>query len=492
MPISEILANVGGWLANTASRVVGTFLAKKLEEVTSKKKSSPPVIVEQARQDERLVKEQIAHQKRIEILKTEELAILQNRSSIEASRLEMECAIAIDASKDRKRVLELKQEELRLTKLWQEKQEEIVLAERKFRSQESALYRDLLRELQGNEIKSKLQEIQADWDKENFPSILSRQEMQQILLDAQKQYQLLMLFSPPDISDDCPSSFRNNLNIEIPRELKGFMAKHYPPDNSQRSVKFYGKFFKRELFDVEIEQLERILTPVPTVILYSAITDRKVYFDVGCWGLQNNMVSQFSADAWDWKQTNKELETAGNDENDETESLQIIREQLVNIHKLLAAFLADLYYLCIDFNYEPKLFQLESEFPQEWVQHFVEILRDIQQEQRKFYEREVRRRAEEEAQRERERIFLERLRVEAIELSEMGFEVVFEEVDNGYCLVLPLKEDLILIFSISRQYPYQPPIVLKKTPSDLMQIEFEHDAWQTDFSLAQIVSAFQE
>jgi len=96
---------------------------------------------------------------------------------------------------------------------------------------------------------------------------------------------------------------------------------------------------------------------------------------------------------WNWEEVYHQLKAEGKDEK---LSLRIIRQIIVTIHKLLAAFLADLYYLNIDFTHEPQLFKLNAEFAQEWFSQdwalpYIETLKEIQQQQRIAYQGEMRR-----------------------------------------------------------------------------------------------------
>ncbi|WP_449416219.1 serine/threonine protein kinase [Phormidium nigroviride] len=260
----------------------------------------------------------------------------------------------------------------------------------------SRLCRELMRELQAEAIKIKLSEIQVIWDRDTWFSNLSRQETEQIL--QQQQHRLLLLVSPAKISKDCPDSFRHNLNIELPAKLRSFLSQYYPQHSETCPVQFYGDYFKQPISDIDVERLQTILGPVPTAILYSDISDYEVNFHVGFWGMVNQTVSLVSIQPWNWEKVYEQL---GIDGTDEKVCLRIIRQIIVSIHKLLAGFLADLYYLSIDFNYEPQLYDLKSEFvqewfDQEWVEPYIESLKVIQRQQRAACEVELRRLADRE------------------------------------------------------------------------------------------------
>ncbi|MEG4287471.1 serine/threonine protein kinase [Microcoleus sp. C2C3] len=271
----------------------------------------------------------------------------------------------------------------------------------------SRLCRDLMRECQSEAIRVKLTEIQAIWDRDNWFSNLSRQETEQIL--QQQQHRLLLLVAPAKISQDCPSSFRHNLNIELPAKLRAFLNQYYPQHGELCPVQFYGDYFKKAISDIDVERLQSVLSPVPTAILYSDISDYEVNFHVGFWGVINQSVSLVAMQPWNWEEVYHQLEAEGKDQK---VSLRIIRQIIVTIHKLLAAFLADLYYLNIDFGHEPQLFNLEAEFAQEWFSKdwalpYIETLKEIQEQQRIVYKGEMRRLALREAKARAERQRLE-------------------------------------------------------------------------------------
>lgn len=82
---------------------------------------------------------------------------------------------------------------------------------------------------------------------------------------------------------------------------------------------------------------------------------------------------------------------------------------------------------------------------------------------------------------------LERLRLETEALAKIGCEANFEEVKDGYGLVLPF-EKLTLVFWLPPEYPELPPKVLMRTSSESNQISFAPGAWETDHTIAEILS----
>ena len=278
---------------------------------------------------------------------------------------------------------------LKLTVAQTARRLELQEQEQRDRLKLAALQRDLMRELQAKDIQVKLAEIQTIWDKDTWFSKLNREETKQILL--QQQHRLLILLSPPKISKRCPETFCEDLPIEM-RSVGDFLRQHYPQQDVLRPVKFYSDYFNESIGDIDVERLQRILSPVPTTILYSDISDYAVTFRVGFWGFLNNQeVSLFSTKVFDWEEAKDALLASGVSEK---KALRIIRQLIVAIHKLLAGFLADLYYLNIDPGYEPLLFKLKDELAEyglaeEWVKPYFDILQDIQRRQGEQYEQEV-------------------------------------------------------------------------------------------------------
>ncbi|MEG5024204.1 WD40 domain-containing protein [Microcoleus sp. AT8-B5] len=278
---------------------------------------------------------------------------------------------------------------LKLTVAQTARRIELQEQEQRDRLKLAALQRDLMRELQAKDIQVKLAEIQTIWDKDTWFSKLNREETKQILL--QQQHRLLILLSPPKISKRCPETFCEDLPIEM-RSVGDFLRQHYPQQDVLRPVKFYSDYFTESIGDIDVERLQRILSPVPTTILYSDISDYAVTFRVGFWGFLNNQeVSLFSTKVFDWEEAKDALLASGVSEK---KALRLIRQLIVAIHKLLAGFLADLYYLNIDPSYEPLLFNLKDELAEyglaeEWVKPYFDILQDIQRRQGEQYEQEL-------------------------------------------------------------------------------------------------------
>lgn len=355
----DILGAAVDFVTNTTNRIVSTFINQTLIKENEIKL---PYSLQKVRQDQRLIQAEIDYYQRREARKIEFLQLQESSAQTEDSEI-TEIALV---SERQEKLLQLKREEIA------------------DRYRLSALYLDLSRENTVKELEIKQQEIQGMFDQHKWPGILSRDEAQRIFRDEQKKPRLLMLVPPPDISDDFPVSFRDSLQKEIRNQLKLFLEKYYPLTSDFCPVEFYGKYFERSIFDAEVKQLETILSSVPTAIIYTDITDHEVYFNVKFWGFQEPVSLSF--EPWNWEEFQEQLEEEG---TDKTKSLRAIRQTLVILHKLLAAFLADWYYLNLNPNYEPQLFKLSADFPSVWTEGMLEKLRVILQRYRAAYNKEL-------------------------------------------------------------------------------------------------------
>ncbi|MBK8251067.1 MAG: GUN4 domain-containing protein [Polyangiaceae bacterium] len=265
------------------------------------------------------------------------------------------------------------------------KEVEILRHELDQRNKLGLLHLDLLREREAKQIQLKLDEIQGHWDRENWSGILSRTEMQQILATGQKRHRLLMLVSPPDISEDCPDAFVRNLQMDVRGALKQFLEEHYPATDDSCSVEFYGKFFKASVFDVEVKQLESLLAPVPTAVIYSDITDELVRLHIRLWGIERPFSITIP---WDWERVKDTL--VADRKISERDALRAIRQLIVKIHQWTAAFLADMYFLTINPHHSPRMYHVSDELPEELVGSSIQILRQVQADVSERYESQLR------------------------------------------------------------------------------------------------------
>jgi hypothetical protein len=417
MPIDGVLSALGGFVSNTMSRIVADVARPLLNRLTNhgKEKTNNPARAEIIVAEARPIQAEAAYaqrreqreQKLVEI--QEELARYRKAEvaaglQIAATKAEQENrALAIsEAYIDvRRQELELAKQNLARNKQADEfhraflariimlrEQEQLILSEEIAERRElGRLYLEFERQKEANQIKLKLNEIQANWDRENWSGILSREEMQSILLEGAQRHRLLMLASPPDVSPDCPVTFLNNLQKDVRGELKEFLENNYPPD-SDCPVEFYGKFFKASVFDTEVKQLERLLAPVPTLIMYSDMTDESLRLFVRFWGKDKSFSTTIN---WPWEAAKEAMLHEGASEK---ESLRSIRKAIVKLHQLTAAVIADTYYLAINPNHEPRVFTLDTDLPQTWIDEHFGVLRELQEQIQARYVVELQQAAE--------------------------------------------------------------------------------------------------
>jgi hypothetical protein len=367
MPIPQVLIAIGSFVAEVTNRVLSDQTV--INAASSRLSDSLGQILTPSNKSKLLAAETQSLQSQ-EKREQELVNIHKKLASIELAtreQLKQESEIAHTQNQQTDRALELRAQELLI--LREERAEKLKL---------SHLYLQVLQQNKKVEIDAHLNKIQSDWDKENWSGVLSRTEMRQILMEGCKKSKLLMLISPPDI-EGC-SEFDVNLHKHVRGEIKNFMEKHYPLDSDVCPVEFYGKFFKKSVFDIEIRQYEDDLAPIPTVVIYSDVTDRKVFFYIHFWGFSKRTSLTLP---WNWMEEREKLESSQGKTRDESNS--IIRDAIVKLHQLLAAFWSDLYYLQINPHHEIQLFQLDEDFPAEWVQVQFETLRTLQQERLASY-----------------------------------------------------------------------------------------------------------
>jgi len=214
---------------------------------------------------------------------------------------------------------------------------------------------------------------------------LSRDETLQLLTRAQAKHRLLLILSEPNVSPSCPESFRHDFPREARAEVKQFIEHHYPLGQALYPVEFFGKFFKSSVFDTETKQLESLLAGVPTVVLYSDLTDEKLYLHLYAWGLPEPLSETI---AWNWEAAKEKLESEGQAEK---QALREIRKTIVALYQLFAALLADMYYLSVNPLHEPRLFHLAGTADTAAVLvPFLDSLRQFQRQVREAYEQDIR------------------------------------------------------------------------------------------------------
>lgn len=85
--------------------------------------------------------------------------------------------------------------------------------------------------------------------------------------------------------------------------------------------------------------------------------------------------------------------------------------------------------------------------------------------------------------------YIRRLYVDAYQLSQKGFEIIFEPMDGCYGLALPLEDGSIIAFILPENYPLVPPSILLKENDKIDQIGFDEADWVPEFFLSDIVDA---
>lgn len=273
--------------------------------------------------------------------------------------------------------------------------------ERQDRLEISRLHRELLKEIQIEETKVKLQGKQIDWDNtgDHWFSKISREETQSILTEY--NHRLLILASPLNISPHFNNAkdFQNwSFDLEI-CEIDDFLSQYYPNQSTECPVQFYHDYFKETISKIDVNRLQKLLSSVATYVLYSDISKDTVNFRVAHWQTEQSEPTHFPPFKWNWLETKDRLVAQ---RETEAAAILVVKQTIIEIHRLLTAYLADSYYLTIDPFYEPQLFEIFKQQEQPALQPFVESLRKFQVEQRTAYYQELAQLKVEEAERIRQ------------------------------------------------------------------------------------------
>jgi WD40 repeat protein len=248
-----------------------------------------------------------------------------------------------------------------------------------------------INEWQADKIERQSFDLPDAFESRNLATICSQAETYSILQEAQKKHQLLVLVSHPKISDSCPGSLQNDLEIELLEEMSNFLQCYYPNDDDTVPVKFSGDYCQRSMSDADVNQLQTILSPVPTVVLYGTVSDHKIYIHVGLWHLNSLEVFKFSLTGWNWEEAKDQLLAR---QHSEIQALRSVRKTIISVYQLLAAFAIDIYYLHIYPAYLPQLLDLANYFEKTGlesvaVNSYLTLLTNIQQKQRQDFSQQL-------------------------------------------------------------------------------------------------------
>ncbi len=248
-----------------------------------------------------------------------------------------------------------------------------------------------INEWQADKIERQFFEIRDVFESRNLATVYSPSETYSLLQEAQKKHQLLVLIAPPKISNSCPDSLQNDLEIELLEEMGNFLQSYYPADHDLAPVKFSGDYFQRSISTADVHQLQAILSPIPTVVLYSVVSDHKIYLHVGLWHLQSQAVFKFSLMGWNWEEAVEQLQMHSHSEG---QALRQVRKTITSVYQLLAAFAIDIYYLHLYPIYHPQLPHLADYFQQAGLtaaamNAYLTILTEIQQKQHQDFSQQL-------------------------------------------------------------------------------------------------------
>jgi hypothetical protein len=310
--------------------------------------------------------------------------------------------------------------------------------ERELKAQLSELWRDLKRELQQNDLKSRqdlqVRQIQADWDKIKLPTIFSRQELENLAQDTSRP---LFVCAKMQITEGCPDYFRTELVADAESQIKKFANLIF-----QGNVRFYSRFFDDEnIFDANAAQLKSILPNVPCIMSFSKITRRKAYFHYQLWGSRSAEILKGNFDVeLPWREVAQQIRDESSGAINEDDLYEIIGDWLTTLQKIYALFLVDLYAIVDgdDPFYSIKLdgvsFGVPEQTASQYIQPLAEILQRVQNERIEAFNEQLRHQQEEEEQRKQGETECQRQ-------EELQVGLMYHRLDVAKALPMPLQRE---------------------------------------------------
>lgn len=174
-------------------------------------------------------------------------------------------------------------------------------------------------------------------------------EIMKIFHDRMRGCKLLVLVSKPDLpANEFTKEMQRDINTRLSHNLSIFMEKYYPEGSESYPVEFYDDFFDRPdcpISKADLKKLEQVLAPIPTIVLYTNVTSKEVYFKAQLIGkvVSSEKVMHWTCEPWYWK-------------NDVGNDLEQFERVITLIYQLLAAFLSDCYFLSINSPLHKPLF----------------------------------------------------------------------------------------------------------------------------------------
>jgi hypothetical protein len=239
----------------------------------------------------------------------------------------------------------------------------------------------LIQECHAESVQLKLQEFQVSWDVYHLPFLLSREETQKLFFQRIDKFWILL--APPKVLCDI-SDFRS-LDTQIEHRLEDLINRYYLSGRIPYPVGC-RKIFRESIERIQAIHTRELLSPIPTLVLHSVVTDQEVFITVTCprsVDTEHHDLSEYqvSLPSWDWELIKDTLELQGQSSRD---SVRCIKELIIAFHVVIALYFSDLYCLNLDPYHDPKLFNFlnESEFPealQQWVQPYKDSLLEVQE-----------------------------------------------------------------------------------------------------------------
>ncbi|MEM6254921.1 MAG: SH3 domain-containing protein [Cyanobacteria bacterium P01_D01_bin.156] len=243
----------------------------------------------------------------------------------------------------------------------------------------------LIKECHDELVQFKLQEFELNWDLQRSPLILSPAKTRTYL---QRDPDCLwVLFSPIKLS--CYIERFGSLSTEVDNRLEELANSFDTRDSSGNSIVYPIRYLK--IFDQPIEKLTAMdmrdqLSPIPTLILQSEITDENIFICITSpkpFEPADNPSGRYQVTlpAWNWQSIKLALENIGYSEED---SIKTVKELMILIHEVIVLYFADLYLLSLDPYHAPRTFDFLdnpscSSILNQWIKPFRDSLLQFQE-----------------------------------------------------------------------------------------------------------------
>ncbi|UAJ73820.1 SUMF1/EgtB/PvdO family nonheme iron enzyme [Synechocystis sp. PCC 7339] len=213
-------------------------------------------------------------------------------------------------------------------------------------------------------------QILQQWDLSNWNSKLNREETEDLLKYETFQPRLLVLVSRPKVTGN------KILEAEILHEQTKNTLFDLNTYISRLELEVYCDYFKNPIEDTDVPRVRKILNSIPTLIISTNIIRNRVNINCYFWNMGDDEVTKIKLESWDLN----EIVDSTPENTEKIEEVEII---IGLIHKILIIYFKDLYFLNLDFFYQPIL--LSDSFQDIFNQNVSSLCSSIKEQMQRIY-----------------------------------------------------------------------------------------------------------